>query len=98
MVDQYRQRQTTVENLLSEKVASIPFNASRDLERMREKLGTANPSKPAVVDQDDLERILYEIRDEWCSDTGEWDGSKMHVPELAKRLAAKLNSPKKAPW
>lgn len=70
-------------------------DAERDLQAMREKLGTI--SKKSSEDQEVLERAIYEARDEWCSDTGEWDATKMPVPEMAKRLAAKLKK-KDTPW
>lgn len=33
-----------------------------------------------------LKQLIYEIRDQWSTETGEWDASKMPVSELAHRL------------
>lgn len=82
--------------LVSTDRTDVPNNADRDLQLMRERLGTAEP-KTSKVDSARLEEAIYEIRDEWCTDTGEWDASKMPVPELAARLAKKL-SKEKPPW
>lgn len=33
-----------------------------------------------------LKQLIYEIRDQWSTESGEWDASKMPVSELAHRL------------
>jgi len=40
-----------------------------------------------------LQEKIYEVRDEWCAENGEWDGSKIPVAELAERLSKKLMKP-----
>jgi hypothetical protein len=82
----------------SRKVSFVTTNASdadNDLQKMREKLGVGKKPPKLDMDQETLERIIYQIRDEWCAATGEWDGSKIPVSELAPRLIKKLNE---VPW
>lgn len=42
------------------------------------------------VFEEDLEKALHEIRDQWSAETGQWDSSKIPVGELAKRVLARF--------
>jgi hypothetical protein len=48
------------------------------------------------ITAEQLRDLIYDIRDEWCAETGEWDGNKMPVPVLAEKLIEKTRIHRKA--
>jgi hypothetical protein len=50
------------------------------------------------VSAEELKSLIYRLRDEWCAEAGEWDGSKMPVPVLAEKLAEKIRAYKRPSW
>jgi hypothetical protein len=50
------------------------------------------------VSAEDLKGLIYRLRDEWCAEAGEWDGSKMPVPVLAEKLAERIRGYKRPSW